>query len=156
MKLAAGRGREEGSALSCWRSLGRWGAPETSVITLTPFFHVSHPVLSSSYELAPSFHMQSPEDNLITSISQTRTLRHRGETQQVLQLAGGSAGIGSPADCLQSPTLPQQTASRARHFPTTVGLQGGGRSVGISTPRGHLAIFAGVFSCHSLRSATGF
>ena len=111
MKLAAGRGREEGSALSCWRSLGRWGAPETSVITLTLCFHVSHPVLSSSYELAPSFHMQSPEDNLITSISQTRTLRHRGETQQVLQLAGGSAGIGSPADCLQSPTLPHNSRS---------------------------------------------
>lgn len=87
------------------------GAPETSVITFTPCFHVSCPVLSPLYELAPSFYMESPEDSLITSISQMRTLRHRGETQQALQLAGGSAGIGSSADCLQNPTFPQDSSS---------------------------------------------
>ena len=60
-------------------------------------------------------------------------------------LAGGSSGIGSAVDRLQSPAFPQNSRS-----PRWRG------SVGISTPRGHLAIFAGIFSCHSLRSATGF
>ena len=51
---------------------------------------------------------------------------------------------------------PRQAASRTHHYPRPVGLQGGGGCVGIVTPRGHLAMFAGIFSCHNLGSATGF
>lgn len=91
------------------------GAQETSVITFTPCFHVSCPVLSPLYELAPSFYMESPEDSLITPISQMRTLRHRGRHSRCCSLQVAALGLEA-----------QQTASETQHFPRTVAVPGGG------------------------------
>ena len=65
MRTAAGPGRLRvgvKKALLCLVegvSDGR-GPLETSVIIFILRFHVSHPVLSSLYEQAPSFYMESP------------------------------------------------------------------------------------------------